>query len=122
LGPFSSGILVDGKNLVANRGFFFSTRSFVDQNPQLIDTLLTELKQTSAWAKQNPSQVAAFLSNELGIDKAALEYAEKRRQYGVEAITAQVTADQQKIADTFQKLNLIPKSIQVADAVWQAKS
>jgi sulfonate transport system substrate-binding protein len=112
-------ILVDGKDLVANRGFFLSTRSFVDRSPALLKELLEELKTTSAWAKNNVADVSAFLSSELGIDKAAIELAEKRRIYGVLPLTEDVVAGQQEIADTFYRLKLIPQQIKIADAVWQ---
>ncbi|GAB4232749.1 MAG: sulfonate ABC transporter substrate-binding protein [Elainellaceae cyanobacterium] len=111
-------VLVDGKDLVANRGFFLSTRTFTDQNPDLVKELLDELESTSNWAKDHSSDVAAFLSSELGINKAALELAEQRRGYGVEPLTAEVITGQQEIADTFYQLNLIPEKIQISEAIW----
>lgn len=111
-------ILTDGKNLVANRGFFLSTQTFVKNSPQLVKTLLDELTKVSDWAKGNSSEVEDFLSKEMGIDKAALAIAEQRRSYGVKPIDADVAAGQQQIADTFLKLKLIPKPIKVSEAVW----
>lgn len=112
-------VLTDGKDLVANRGFFLSTQSFTQQQPELVKTLLDELTKVSNWAKDNSTDVAQFLSAELGIDQAALELAEQRRSYGVLPLTEDVIAGQQQIADTFFKLGLIPKEIKVADVVWQ---
>ena len=112
-------VLRDGEGLVANRGFFLSTQSFVDQNPELLEKLLENLKATSTWAKEHPDEVATFLSSELGIDKAALDLAEKRRGYGVEPLSDQVVTEQQKIADTFLDLQLIPNKISIADVVWK---
>jgi sulfonate transport system substrate-binding protein len=112
-------ILVDGEDLVANNGFFLSTQTFVDQNPALLEALLDELERVSDWATKNSTDVAKFLASELGIDQAALELAEERRNYGVLPISDEVIAGQQKIADTFLQLKLIPKSINIADAVWK---
>jgi sulfonate transport system substrate-binding protein len=112
-------ILVNGEGLVANRGFFLSTQTFVDQNPDLLNELLDELKKVSSWAQKNPTEVAEFLSKELGISQASLELAEQRRRYGVLPITDEVVAGQQEIGDTFYKLGLIPKPIKVADVVWK---
>lgn len=111
-------ILTDGKNLVANRGFFLSTQTFVNRSPELVKTLLDELTKVSDWAKGHSNEVEDFLSKELGIDKAALAIAEQRRSYGVKPIDADVAAGQQQIADTFLKLKLIPKPIKVSEAVW----
>lgn len=112
-------ILVDGKDLVANHGYFLSTRSFVDQNPDLIEEILEELRKTAGWAEDNPSEVASFLSDELGIDIPSLELAETRRGYGVRPVTDEIVKGQQQIADTFYNLELIPKQITVADVVWK---
>jgi sulfonate transport system substrate-binding protein len=57
----------------------------------------------------------------LGIDATVLEVAEKRRKYGVLPLTNDVIAKQQEIADTFYKINLIPKEIKVKEIVWQGK-
>ncbi|MBV9385485.1 MAG: hypothetical protein JOZ78_03550, partial [Chroococcidiopsidaceae cyanobacterium CP_BM_ER_R8_30] len=117
----SSGarILVDGKNLTKNRGFYLSTKTFSAQNPELLKILLAELQKVSDWAKSNPADVAKFLNAQLGIDVPSLKLAETRRSYGVEPITEAVVADQQKIADTFFGLKLIPQQIKIADAVWK---
>lgn len=48
-----------------------------------------------------------------------LEIAEKRREYGVLPITDEVISGQQQIADTFYKIKLIPKSINVSEIVWK---
>jgi sulfonate transport system substrate-binding protein len=112
-------VLVDGKNLVANRGFFFSTRSFSSQNPELVKTFLDEAGKASAWAKSNGSEVINILSKSMGIDKAVLEVAEKRKGYDITPLSPEAIADQQKIADSFYKLKLIPKEIKVEDAVWK---
>ena len=113
-------ILADGKDLVENRGFFLSTQSFVAENPDLLQQVLTELRDVSDWAKQNPNDVTTFLSQELGIDKKALDLAEKRRGYGVQPISDEVVAGQQRIADAFYDLQLIPQAIDISTAVWRS--
>jgi sulfonate transport system substrate-binding protein len=112
-------VLRDGKGLVANRGFFLSTQTFVDKQPELLKTILDELTTMSKWAKGNSNDVAEFLSKELKIDKAALDLAEQRRDYGVKTLDDAVVNGQQQIADTFYKLKLIPKSIKVSDVIWR---
>ena len=46
-----------------------------------------------------------------------VELALRRYEFNVKPITAAVAADQQKIADTFFGLKLIPKAIRISDAV-----
>ena len=45
-----------------------------------------------------------------------------RLAYGVQSITPDIIEAQQKIADTFHKLGLLPKPITVRDAVWTPSS
>lgn len=111
-------VLRDGKGLVQNRGFFLSTKSFTESNPAIVRSLLDELGAISDWAKANPTEVSTFLNQELGIDKAALDKAESRRGYGVLPIDNTVIEGQQRIADTFLELNLIPQKIDIASVIW----
>lgn len=113
-------ILADGKNLVPNRQIYLSTKDYVSQQPEVIQSLLDELKQTSAWEKSNSAEVVKYLSSQFSLDPASIELAEKRRTGGsVEPITDAVARDQQKIADVFFELKLIPKQVSVADVVWK---
>lgn len=115
-------ILTDATNLAPNRGYYLARQEFVKSHPDLLKTLLDEVGKIDEWATNNPKEVAKFLEPELGIKASALEIAEKRRKYGVLPITDEVITQQQNIADTFHKIKLIPKQIQVKDIVWNGNS
>jgi len=53
----------------------------------------------------------------VGIPAPVLKLALSRQSWGVKPLTPEVVAEQQKIADTFSALGLIPKPITVRDAV-----
>ena len=53
------------------------------------------------------------------LTKRCCAVAERRHKYGIEAIGPETIAYQQRIADTFTGLKLIPGPIRVADAVWK---
>jgi sulfonate transport system substrate-binding protein len=110
-------IIRDGAGLAPNRGYYLAAQSFTEKQPQALKTVLDQVKQVSEFAKGNSSEVAKFLAPTLGIDAAALEKAEKRREYGVLPLTDEVITQQQAIADTFHDINLIPKKIVVKEAV-----
>jgi sulfonate transport system substrate-binding protein len=109
--------LSDGENLVANHQFFLAERGFATTNPKLIDTVIQQLVAIDAWAKGDPKAAAAVLSPKVGIPADVLEVALARQGYGVAPLTPEVVAAQQKIADTFHALGLLPKPIVVSDAV-----
>lgn len=112
-------ILVDATGLAPNRGYYLAAQTFVDKSPDALKVLLDEVTKESDWAKNNPTEVAKFLAPALGIDAAVLEKAEKRREYGVLPLTDEVISKQQKIADTFERIKVIPKPIKIQDAVWR---
>jgi sulfonate transport system substrate-binding protein len=51
-----------------------------------------------------------------------MKVALSRRTFGILPITDAVIADQQRIADTFKQLGLIPATIKVSDAVLKPSS
>jgi len=56
-------------------------------------------------------------NHQFGLDVAIAEVSAQRFAYGIQPISAPVAAEQQKIADTFAELKLIPKPIRIADAL-----
>ncbi|GLI24799.1 sulfonate transport system substrate-binding protein [Xanthobacter flavus] len=114
--------LADGTGIVSNYQFYLSTRSFVDQAPQVVDVLLKGVAEVGAWVKANPKAAAAEFSPLIGIPAPILEVALARQQYDVKPITPEVATAQQQVADTFLALGLIPKPIRIADALRAPKS
>ncbi len=112
--------LRDGSGLSNNRTFYLSTARYADEHRALLKTFFAELGKVSQWANAKPAEVAALLAPQLGISTQVLEVASERRNYNAVAITPQIVAEQQKLADTFQGLGLIPRKLQVAEAVYPA--
>jgi sulfonate transport system substrate-binding protein len=109
--------LADGTSLVANHQFYLADQAFVEAHPRAVDAVVAALAEIDAWAKDNTDAVAAELSPSVGIPAPILAVALKRQNYGIKALDANVIAEQQRIADTFHKLGLLPKLVAIADAV-----
>jgi sulfonate transport system substrate-binding protein len=114
--------LADGTGLVANNQFYLATKSFSDSNPRVIDAVIAAVAELDRWAKDNSRAVAEELSPGIGIPVPVLEIALRRQSYGVRPLDASVVAEQQRIADTFHSLGLLPKPIVVSSAVRKAGS
>jgi len=110
-------VLVDGSNLVANREFFLGSRKFVGAHPDVVEVLREAVDKASQWSTEKPQEVAEFLSPQVGIDAKILEAIVRRQPSGFKPIDASVISDQQRIADAFFQLNLIPKAVVVREAV-----
>jgi sulfonate transport system substrate-binding protein len=110
-------VLTTAKDLAPNREFFLSTRGFIEKNPDFLPALVAAVNGAARWVADKPSEVAAFLAKEVGMDPPVLESIIRREPWGFRPVDAVVVADQQAIADLFFSLKLIPKPVRVADAV-----
>ncbi len=110
-------VLADGRGVVNNYSYYLGERDYVAKNPKVIETLFSDLQDQAKWLKANIKQAAAVIAPLQGLAPEVVEISITRYQFGVAPLTAQVVAEQQKIADTFHALKLIPKPLRVADAV-----
>jgi sulfonate transport system substrate-binding protein len=118
---YRCSVLKDGEGLVANREFYLAAKPFNEQYPDRIKAILEELQKVDEWAATQPTEVAKLLSPELGIDVPTLEEISRRRPYGVQQITGEVVTYQQKVADTFLDLKLLPKPIKISEVAQVTK-
>ncbi|CAG2141731.1 putative aliphatic sulfonates-binding protein precursor [compost metagenome] len=112
------GRSADGKNVVSNHQFYLASRPYAQAKPDVVSTILDELAQLGQWAGKQPKDASTVLVKETGLDATVLDLAVSRFSYGAKPVTPAVLAEQQRIADAFHTLKLIPKPIQVADAAW----
>ncbi|MBV8591453.1 MAG: sulfonate ABC transporter substrate-binding protein [Acetobacteraceae bacterium] len=115
-------VLTDGTGLAPNRQFFLATRDFAREQSDLLQRLIAEIDATDRWAERNPEETARLLAASMGLPQPVVSRAIGRMGYGAQPLTREVIADQQRIADTFRSLRLIPQSIDVSEAVWIPKS
>ncbi len=106
-------VLENAENLAANREFYLAAKPFADKYSDRIKAILEETQKVDDWAKANPTEVAKLLSPQLGIDVPTLVEVSQRRPYGVQPMQSDVVAYQQQVADTFFKLGLLPKPLDV---------
>jgi sulfonate transport system substrate-binding protein len=109
--------LSDATGIVSNHQFYLAARSFAEQHQPVLDAVLQQLREVDGWAKSDLKAVAAQLSPSIGLPAPVLEVALERQSYGIKPIDDAVIAEQQRIADTFFALGLLPKPIKVSDAV-----
>ena len=109
-------ILADGNGVVSNHQFFLASRPYASKRADVVAIVLEEVAAVDEWAKANPKEAAAALQPQIGLDQATLELALSRGGYGVTPVNDAVLAEQQRIADTFYDLKLIPRHINVRDA------
>jgi len=110
-------LLADGRGVVNNYAYYLGERGFVEKNPRVIEALFADTQEQGRWLKANLKPAAAIIAPLQGLDIEVVESTLRRGQYGVVPLTPAVAAEQQKIADAFFELRLIPAALRVASAV-----
>ncbi|MFT7774780.1 sulfonate ABC transporter substrate-binding protein [Roseateles sp.] len=110
-------VLQDGRGLVNNYSYYLAERGYAEKQPRIIQALFEDTQAQASALKANLKAAAAVIAPLQGLEPEVVEKSLSRYQFGVKPLTASVAAEQQKIADTFHALGLIPKPIRVADAL-----
>jgi sulfonate transport system substrate-binding protein len=115
----SARVLVNGRGFTSFRLYFLANSNFAAANPSLLPVLIKDLRAAGQWALQDPKRSAEFLSGVTKVPIQVLQVSEGRRlgRYQVSTIQSGGIKDQQKVADTFAKLKLIPEPIRINDIV-----
>ena len=112
--------LVTSRGLVSNHTYYLASRAFADAYPEVIHVLFEELTKSDSFVQQNHAEAVRIVAESTGLDLATIDtYIKRRPRSPVAYLTAQMSEEQQVIADTFHRQNLIPKQIRVKDIFWQ---
>lgn len=109
--------LQDGRGLVNNYAYYLAERGYAEKSPKVIQALFDDTQAQATALKGNVKAAAAVIAPLQGLSPDVVELSLTRYQFGVKPLTPAVAAEQQKIADTFHALGLIPSPIRVADAL-----
>ena len=113
-------VLANGQGVVNNYQYYLGERGFVQKHPAVIQALFDDSVERGAWLKAHVKTAAELIAPLQGLPVDVVEVSLKRYQFNVRPVPASVLADQQKLADTFHALKLIPKPIAVKDAAYSA--
>ena len=117
-----SRVLIDGAGVVTSGDFYLSSRSFALAHPEWIKTTLEEVDKTAKWIDTNPRKAAELLAPSLAVDVHKLETIQKRAHHGATYVgfrpmTPEIVTTQQKVADVFQRVKLLPKQVNIKEAL-----
>ncbi|MET3697178.1 sulfonate transport system substrate-binding protein [Bacillus oleivorans] len=110
-------MIVDGEGFTTDRDFFLANKDFAIKHKEALDVVIEEVQKSSEWANQNHDELIPMLAEVLKIDEASIKMSVERRVYGVDELSPEIMEEQQKIADTFYNLDIIPKKVNVQDAL-----
>jgi sulfonate transport system substrate-binding protein len=109
--------LADGTGVVDDFNYYLAQTDYAQANPQVIRELFANTQEAAKFVQADVPRAAALIAPLQGLDVAVVETSLRRYRFGVVPLTPAVAAQQQKVADTFLDLKLIPKAIRIADAL-----
>jgi sulfonate transport system substrate-binding protein len=110
------------RSVTTQNSFFLVNSGFAAKHPEVVVAINGAVATSTTWADRHRGQVAAILAEASGVDLAAEQRSVDRAEFTFGPLNNDVLAQQQEVADRFQKLGLIPAPIRVRDIVWPWKS
>ncbi|GJE01529.1 aliphatic sulfonate ABC transporter substrate-binding protein [Methylobacterium isbiliense] len=111
-------ILTLATEIARQNSYLLANRGFAEANAPVLIAALDALADVARWCGENRGEVAALLSQGTGVPLPATRRAVDRAEYVIGPVTPAIIAEQQRVADRFHALGLIPRPIRIADAVW----
>ncbi len=113
-------ILINAYEIGKTNAFFIANRDFANRQPATLREVIAGLSTAATWAENNRDAVAKSLHEITGVPLDIQTLAASRASFAIGSLSEDVIETQQRVADSFYKLGLIPKPIVVRDIVWKA--
>ena len=111
-------VLATSRGLTGNNSFYLASAGLVAQ-PAVLQALFSGLTEADAFVQQHRREAALLYSELSGLGLPAVQrMLERRPPSPVGPLTPALLEEQQRVADAFTQLGLIPRPIRIADAVW----
>lgn len=110
-------VLKNATGLNTTGGYYIAGRQFAVENPELLRIAIEEIDKIGQWAEANPKEAAKILVPEQKLDLDVMQAVTSRRTYRLRPITPDLVKEQQRIVDYFYKNGLLPKSLNVQEAL-----
>ncbi|EAP71918.1 Alkanesulfonates-binding protein [Ralstonia solanacearum UW551] len=113
-------VLATGRGLSSNNSFYFTPRAFAEQHGDTIAALFAELSRADRLVQENRKEAAQRIADFSGLSLATVHlFLSRRPPSPVRPVTSEAIAEQQRVADAFHGLGLIPRPVRPAEIVWQ---
>jgi len=115
-----SRVIATGQGLSGNNSFYLSSTQLANQHPDALVALFEELTRADRFVQERRPEAIKLIADFSGLDAGVVNLFLKRRPRSPVGVLSQDTVkDQQRVADAFARLALIPKPVKVSDIVWR---
>ena len=116
-------VLSSGKGLSPNYTFYLASENLIKKHPQALKGIIKQVNVADKWVQSHKAETASIFAQSTGLKPIVSQTFIQRRPNpsGAVPLTKKVIADQQELANRFSELKIIPKSINIQQAVWAGK-
>ncbi|MBG0809954.1 aliphatic sulfonate ABC transporter substrate-binding protein [Methylosinus sp. H3A] len=101
--------------------FFLANADFAARYPVIVGDINDEIARAAEWAAAHRDEVAALYAEASGVPLAAQRKSVDRAEFALVSIDDAIIARQQRVADRFLRLELIPARVDIRDIVWKRR-
>ena len=114
-------ILRDAEGVAQNVEVYLATAEYAKAHADTVAAVLRSIGAIGAWVDSNRRDAAQALASAINMNPMALEDSLAHGEFRGKPMTAECVDNQQRVADTFLGLGLLPKPIVVSDALLASK-
>jgi sulfonate transport system substrate-binding protein len=115
-------VLAKWTDITEQNSFFMASRAYVEANTATTVKIVNEFMRIAGWAREHRPELATLISKETGMPIEAVQRAADRAPFTVLPMNDEIVRTQQRVANRFRALGLIPIDIKVSDEVWRAST
>ena len=113
-------VLATGRDLASNNSFYLASRAFATDHAPTLQVLFEELTRADRFAQEKRPEAIKLIAAFSGLDAGVVSlFLQRRPPSPVGPLSPSTVIDQQRVADAFYQLGLIPRAVKVADLVWR---
>lgn len=113
-------VLSNGVGLSGNNSFYLASVAFTQQHGAVIKTVLDELGKADQFVNEQRPAAIKLIADFSGLDAGVVSlFLSRRPRSAPSAVRPETLVEQQRVADAFFQLGLIPQPIKVSDIVWR---
>ncbi|MEJ8848280.1 sulfonate ABC transporter substrate-binding protein [Variovorax rhizosphaerae] len=113
-------VLANGRGLSGNNSFYLASRAFTEQHADVLTALFEDLTRADKLVQQDRAGAIKLVAGFSGLDAGVVSlFLQRRPPSPVGPIQPATVRDQQRVADAFHQLGLIPKPVNVSQVVWR---
>ena len=111
-------VTYQGDVLPDSASFLLANTEFAKERPEYVKALVEGSAEAGQWAKSNPAEVAKAVAAATGMALDVVTEVNSNAGFDVVPLSDAILESQQRTAERLLKAGVLPKAIQIREAVW----